>query len=218
METITGNQISTGVIRITETFMLVCVIAHWTASIFYYIGRLENEAVDLETDPCNERGDCSWILNHFGTAEPVGEGESNANRYLISFYWALYTISTTGYGNITLVKENEKLFAMVAMIVGAILCDAGITAILTALIENKDHQAGSNNRRIDCAKKYVATWAFEHPAGATTWTYTHLQSFWRCLDFWPPDKIARNYAETSPYGAVRLETGRGEAKRNEMRL
>jgi len=46
---------------------------------------------------------------------------------------------------------------MVAMIIGAILCDAGITAVLTALIEKKDHQAGSNNRRITCAKKYMTT-------------------------------------------------------------
>ena len=158
VESLTGNQISTGFIRILETFILVCIIAHWTASIFYYIGRLENEGTDATLDPtkCYERQDCSWILNQFGSDEDLGEGNTNnAYRYLISFYWALYTISTTGYGNIKLVSESEKVFAMFAMIIGAILCDAGITAILTALIENTDHQAGSNNRRIDCTKKYM---------------------------------------------------------------
>ena len=44
---------------------------------------------------------------------------------------------------------------MVTMIIGAIICDAGITAVLTALIENKDHQAGTNYRRLDCAKRYM---------------------------------------------------------------
>ena len=156
VESFTGNQISTGVMRIVETFVLVCMIAHWTASIFYYIGRLENESAGLSSDgnPCYDRKDCSWVLKQFGS-ESSEEGGTYSGKYLTSFYWALYTISTTGYGNITLVTDQEKLFAMVAMIIGAILCDAGITAILTALIENKDHQAGSNNRRIDCAKKYM---------------------------------------------------------------
>ena len=53
-----------------------------------------------------------------------------------------------GYGSVPCNTIAERIFAMMAMIVGAVICDAGITAVLTSLISNKDEQAGTNNRRI----------------------------------------------------------------------
>ena len=43
------------------------------------------------------------------------------------------------------------------MAIGAIICDAGITAILTSIISIKDQQAGANSRRIQCSKRYMQT-------------------------------------------------------------
>tara|TARA_B110000971_G_C19915430_1_gene456582 strand:- start:397 stop:876 length:480 start_codon:yes stop_codon:yes gene_type:complete len=107
VESLTGNQVATGKIRLFEMFLLVSVVAHWLACIFCYIGRLENEMVDFETDEtkCYFRRDCSWMLNHF----PDGQ-ESTTQMYLVSFYWALYTISTTGYGNISLMHQVSATY------------------------------------------------------------------------------------------------------------
>ena len=77
------------------------------------------------------------------------------DRWLTSFYWACYTASTIGYGAVAMKSNAEKLYAVMAMIVGAVVCDAGITAVLTAYIEHKDHQAGSNKRRKECATKMM---------------------------------------------------------------
>jgi hypothetical protein len=55
-------------------------------------------------------------------------------QYLTSYYWAVYSVSTVGYGDIVPQSSIERLFGVLAMIVGAILVQAGITAILTAII------------------------------------------------------------------------------------
>ena len=46
---------------------------------------------------------------------------------------------------------------MFVMAVGAVICDAGITAILTSIISIRDQQAGTNSRRIQCSKCYMKT-------------------------------------------------------------
>jgi CRP-like cAMP-binding protein len=138
---------STGAIRIGETFVVIATITHWTACIFFFLGRMYVE-VNRE----------SWLsLAQLASAEDLqlDDDTLRIKQYVTAIYWALYTISTTGYGNISLTQNGEKIFAMMVMITGAIICDAGITAVLTALIENKDHQAGTNSRRLDCAKKYM---------------------------------------------------------------
>ena len=66
-----------------------------------------------------------------------------------------YTCSTIGYGGLSINSNAEKLLSCLAMILGAIVCDAGITAVLTAFIEHKDHQAGTNKRRMDCAARMM---------------------------------------------------------------
>ena len=64
-------------------------------------------------------------------------------------------MTTVGYGSVPVISNAERIFAMFVMCVGAILCDAGITAVLTSIISRKDHQAGTNNRRIQCSKKFM---------------------------------------------------------------
>ena len=43
------------------------------------------------------------------------------------------------------------------MAIGAVICDAGLTAVLASIISNKDRQAGTNSRRIQCCKQYMET-------------------------------------------------------------
>ena len=64
-------------------------------------------------------------------------------------------VSTVGYGSVPVISKEERIFAMFAMVVGAVICDAGITAVLTSIISNKDHQAGTNNRRVQCSKRFM---------------------------------------------------------------
>ena len=58
-------------------------------------------------------------------------------QYITSFYWALYTLTTVGYGNIQLSSMLEKLFAIFVMIVGFIICGT-LSAVLNSIIESFD--------------------------------------------------------------------------------
>ncbi len=44
---------------------------------------------------------------------------------------------------------------MFVMAAGAVICDAGITAVLTSIISIRDQQSGTNSRRIQCFKSYT---------------------------------------------------------------
>ena len=83
---------STAVTRIGETFVLVITITHWMACIFFFIGRM-----------FAEKDETSWLsladlTNR--TTHDLDEDDFRQKQYVTSVYWALYTISTTGYGNI----------------------------------------------------------------------------------------------------------------------
>jgi CRP-like cAMP-binding protein/voltage-gated potassium channel Kch len=142
-----GYRANNGTIRIIEMFLGVLCTAHWMAATFFFIGRLLQEDDQISWLEVNDMNNA--------TAWRYTPEELRGHQYILAFYWAFYTISTTGYGNVGLAHNAERIFAMMCMIVGAIICDAGITAVLTAMIENRDHQAGTNSRRLECAKRYM---------------------------------------------------------------
>ena len=130
--------VSTAILRIVQMFILVLFLTHWFGCAYYYIAKMGNFE------------DNTWVSIDSDTG-----GANLKSPYLRSFYWALYTISTVGYGSVPCNDIPERLFAMAVMAIGAVICDAGITAVLTSLISNRDHQAGTNSRRIECCKRFM---------------------------------------------------------------
>ena len=45
----------------------------------------------------------------------------NAERYLVSLYWAVITITTVGYGDVLPITANEKLFAVILALLGGLV-------------------------------------------------------------------------------------------------
>jgi hypothetical protein len=79
-------------------------VTHINACIFCFIGIAEIRS-----------GSLSWI-------EQNNLNFNCASRlYIIGFYWALYSICTVGYGNIAIISNIERMFAIFVMLVGSIM-------------------------------------------------------------------------------------------------
>jgi hypothetical protein len=116
-------------LRVAKVLACVCYLAHVTCCIMCFIGLSEMAL-----------GGDNWIdANEFSDLPAL-------SIYLRAYFWAIYTIVTVGFGSISIVTSAEKIFAMSVMIVGAIMCDAGITAMLSSIIANADKLSGATRR------------------------------------------------------------------------
>ena len=111
-----GLRYKAGIWNCLRMVFFVLLTTHWFACILYYVAVLQG--LDDEM---------SWTE---GT-DLHDENLPLKKRYTTSLYWSVYTITLVGYGDITLKSKSEMAFAVVSMLMGSVLCDAGITAIMS---------------------------------------------------------------------------------------
>lgn len=128
IEFIVDYRFSSNFIRMIKTIIVVWYFGHLASCILCYIG---NQELYHEN---------SWL------EENSIEHLTSFQIYLRGYLWAMYTIITVGYGSIQLITNKERLVAVFIMLFGAILCDAGVIAVLSSLINQSDTQS-SNTRR-----------------------------------------------------------------------
>jgi hypothetical protein len=118
--------------------VLLCV--HWSACAIYYIAVLEG--LDEPT---------TWTAN-----TPLNDTSiSKLDKYTTSAYWSMYTVTLVGYGDVLLKSKGEMLFSILIMLVGTILCEAGIAAILTSIVNSMDASAGESQAWSQVITKYM---------------------------------------------------------------
>lgn len=75
-------------------------------------------------------------------------------KYLASMYWAMTTISTVGYGDITPQSDHERAYAMLAMVIGGALYGYTVGAI-TSMVTDIDAHAHAYNERLDLVQSWL---------------------------------------------------------------
>jgi hypothetical protein len=78
----------------------------------------------------------------------------NGSRYLVALYWAMTTMSTVGYGDITPHTDTERLYCIIAMVIG---CGywGFVLGSMTSIISNKDLNTRAYWARMDDVKAWV---------------------------------------------------------------
>lgn len=91
-------------ISILLTIIYLCVVmtavAHWAACGFYYMSQTTD---DVST----------WIY-----AMDLNESAA-LDQYVTALYWAITTLTTTGYGDIVPISTNERIYVITIMILSA---------------------------------------------------------------------------------------------------
>jgi len=106
---------------------------------------------------------CHWLAC-FGAAVDTGsldsyfkdemEEATAGRRYLASMYWAMTTLSTVGYGDITPTSDAERGYAMLAMIIGGAFYGY-IVGCVTSIVSDMDLNARAFYDRMDLIQSWL---------------------------------------------------------------
>jgi hypothetical protein len=123
-------RIQRGLSKFFTNLIIIFLIAHFTGCLWYLVGANTN----------------GWI-HHYGY-----NSTSISAQYIASIYWAVSTLTTVGYGDITGQTPQEQLYSMLITLVGA-TCFAFIIGSLTAVVSsNHEHDQTDINLFIKTAK------------------------------------------------------------------
>ena len=132
-----GIQYSVGIWQSIKMFSLVILLSHLFGCGYFGLAYIYDF-----TD--------TWV-------EALGiEFKSVEVQYTVSLYWSVYTVTTVGFGNIIPTNNLERTFAILVMFTGAMLSDAGLTAVLTSHIDTLNSKSSKNVARVQCLKKFMS--------------------------------------------------------------
>lgn len=135
-----GVRAKAGIWHCARMFVMILIATHWCACVIYYIAVLQGL-----------KDEQSWTATRALNDSKI----PILDKYTTSAYWSMYTITLVGYGDITLRSNAEMLFSVFTMLVGSILCDAGITAILSSIVHANDASAGEAQAWVQVITKYM---------------------------------------------------------------
>lgn len=96
---------------------------------------------------------CSFHLLHYYNVEEENWLRTGAyadddvvEKYMLSLFWTLQTITTVGYGTITLTNSLEKLYAIVVIIIGATIYSFIVGSISSSVHNNEEKSIKLQNK------------------------------------------------------------------------
>ncbi|XP_061413592.1 potassium voltage-gated channel subfamily H member 8-like isoform X2 [Lethenteron reissneri] len=146
------SQYSTVVL--TLLMFMFGLLAHWMACIWYKIGRAEIETNDRHS------WDIGW-LHELGKkletpfhTNNTGGGPSTRSAYIASLYFALSSLTSVGFGNVSANTDAEKIFSVCAMLIGALM-HAVVFGNVTAIIQRMYSRRSQYHTRTKDLKDFI---------------------------------------------------------------
>jgi len=93
----------------------------------------------------------TWLTEYDG-----GSGFSAPTdiQYIYSVYWALTTLTTVGYGDITPTNDAERVYTLIALLIGALVFGYLMTSV-GDLVANLDNRANMVNEKLDNIQELI---------------------------------------------------------------
>jgi hypothetical protein len=153
-------SIKYGLLKCIKFTIVIMVSAHILACAFAYVAELQDGFSWMHT-VCESEGKCLSDL-------PASE------QYLASVYWAMTTMSTIGYGDITAVTTEERVVALFCMSIGAAIFAYGITNMCT-LVANLNTQDVMFRQRMDMLHEFFEYRSVPAPLQARAREFFHYK-------------------------------------------
>jgi CRP-like cAMP-binding protein len=121
--------------RVVKMTFLVMYASHVVACLFYGMAHINN--------------DLNWVSANFESKDTELEV-----IYVTSLYWAVMTLTSVGYGDVSAANEYEKLFSIVVMVIGAIFY-AVVLGSVTAAIQSISSSSEPFLEHMRCIEKFI---------------------------------------------------------------
>ncbi len=132
----TNIHLNPALVRMFKLIIVIILITHWVACIWFMIGSWESTTGN------------SWLNSN------SLESATRRTKYINSLYWAITTLTTVGYGDITPATEVEIIFTLIVMFLG-ISMYAYIIGNVSSLISNLDAAKARYREKLGQIKTYM---------------------------------------------------------------
>ncbi|RHY29591.1 hypothetical protein DYB32_005042 [Aphanomyces invadans] len=133
-EEVFANQ---SVLALVKILLFMLFLAHLVACVWFYVAQLS---------PYSWSKSMGFMANDHANVVSL--------QYLSSLYWAIVTMTTVGYGDITPKTKTELIIAMFVMIIGVSMFGYVIGNI-TSLVDNINAAGRMQSQHITTLKEYV---------------------------------------------------------------
>ncbi|CAK9035264.1 Potassium voltage-gated channel subfamily H member 6 (Ether-a-go-go-related gene potassium channel) (ERG) (Eag-related protein) (Ether-a-go-go-related protein) (Voltage-gated potassium channel subunit Kv11.2) [Durusdinium trenchii] len=98
------------------------------------------------------------------------DGEAVSSRYITTLYWAMTTVTTVGYGDITPQNDDEKMFTMFSMIVGGAFYGY-VVGNISVILASRDVNRQAHKQRLHLINAWLLHHRFPMPLRGRLWSY-----------------------------------------------
>ncbi|XP_053554731.1 potassium voltage-gated channel subfamily H member 8-like [Bombina bombina] len=152
---------------LTLLMSMFALLAHWMACVWYVIGQKEIEVNEIgwlhelakrlgvpyiPADKSNSTANSSHGGNH--TLVDVFSGPSIRSSYITSLYFALSSLTSVGFGNVSANTDAEKIFSICTMLIGALM-HAVVFGNVTAIIQRMYSRRSLYHTRTKDLKDFI---------------------------------------------------------------
>uniref|UniRef100_A0A673XRH9 Voltage-gated delayed rectifier potassium channel KCNH4 n=1 Tax=Salmo trutta TaxID=8032 RepID=A0A673XRH9_SALTR len=167
---------------LTLLMSMFALLSHWMACVWYFIGRREIETAPTSWDigwlhELGKRLGTPYFVSPLATLAPdllhpavvdslhanssqwngggmLGGGPSVRSSYVTSLYFALSSLTSVGFGNVSANTDSEKIFSICTMLIGALM-HAVVFGNVTAIIQRMYSRRSLYHTRTKDLKDFI---------------------------------------------------------------